>query len=87
MMDTATRPRMRATRLADVLKAQGRKRRWLAEQVGVSESFISRIVAGERMADAALAERIAAILGTPIFFVFDMPVGTDSMPPSKDAAA
>ena len=40
-----------ATNLAAVLEAQGRKRTWLAERVGVSEALLYKIVAGTKTAE------------------------------------
>ena len=60
-----------ATNLAAVIEAQGRRRNWLAERVGVSEALLYKIVAGTKTADRELAERIAGELGTPLFLLFE----------------
>jgi transcriptional regulator with XRE-family HTH domain len=64
-----------ATGLEDVLTAQGRKARWLAAKVGISESHLSRVVNGERPVSRTLAEAIAATLQVPLFLAFEL---TDS---------
>jgi transcriptional regulator with XRE-family HTH domain len=58
-------------RLGPILLAQGRKRTWLAAQVGVHPSLITHILSGRRTASEELATRIAAVLGIPLFFVFE----------------
>ena len=55
-----------------VIDEQGRKRRWLAERVGVSEAYLSLIIAGSRTVDRALGERIGALLGVPFFLLFEI---------------
>ena len=67
-----------ATNLAAVLEAQGRKRTWLAERVGVSEALLYKIVAGTKTADRALGERIAAALGVPFGVLFEFRERNDS---------
>jgi hypothetical protein len=59
-----------ATNLAAVLDGQGRMRSWLASRVGVSESSVSKIVAGTRTVDRDLGEAIAAAVDVPFFVLF-----------------
>jgi transcriptional regulator with XRE-family HTH domain len=63
--------RYTAARLGSVLAAQGRSQRWVARQVGVSESLLSHAQAGRRSLDRALAERVAVVLGVPFAMLFD----------------
>jgi hypothetical protein len=63
--------RYRATGLGKVLEEQGRKRRWLARRVGISEPYLSRIIAGDKTIDRARGERIGALLGVPFFLLFE----------------
>ncbi len=79
-------PRYIAQNLGSTLDAQGRKRRWLAHQVGVSESLISKVIAGERTVDHALAERITAIVGIPFFLLFDLHERNESVSQAEHAA-
>lgn len=65
-------PRYIGTRIAPVLQVQGRKARWLAARVGVSESMISKIAAGDRFAGEELASRIAEVLGVEIGMLFEL---------------
>ena len=46
-------PRYVGTRIGAALAAQGRKRRWLADLLGVSESYLSR---APKVPDLALDE-------------------------------
>jgi hypothetical protein len=64
--------RYRATELGQVIDAQGRKRRWVADRVGISESYLSRIIAGEKTIDRARGERIGSLLGVPFFVLFEV---------------
>jgi transcriptional regulator with XRE-family HTH domain len=65
--------------LAETLDAQGRKARWLASEVGVSESLISKIGKGIRLADEPLAERIAKTLGVPFSMLFELHERSESL--------
>jgi hypothetical protein len=64
--------RYRATGLGEVIDEQGRKRRWLADRVGVSEAYLSMIISGMRTVDRSLGERIGALLGVPFFLLFEL---------------
>ena len=75
-----------ATNLAEVIAAQGRRRNWLAERVGVSESLISKIVAGTKTADRVLGERIADVLGVPFGVLFEFRERNDFIPPVEQEA-
>ena len=55
----------RRTRLGWVLREQGRRQDWLAEQVGVDPSHISRIVHG-LFPSQATAEKIADALDVEV---------------------
>lgn len=63
--------RYRATGLGEVIDAQGRKRRWVADRVGMSEAYLSMIISGERTVDRGQGERIGALLGVPFFLLFE----------------
>lgn len=69
----------KANGLEEVLTAQGRKARWLAAKVGISESHLSRIVSGDRLASRTLAEKIAATLQIPLFLAFEFTKRSDSI--------
>lgn len=76
--DMPSNQRYVATNLAAVLEAQGRKRTWLAERVGVSDALLYKIVAGAKTADRGLGERIAACLGVPFGVLFEFRERNDS---------
>jgi transcriptional regulator with XRE-family HTH domain len=69
---TEEEQRYRATHLGEVLEEQGRKRSWLAERAGVTGSYVTMIVSGERTVDQVLGERIAALLDVPFFLLFEL---------------
>lgn len=64
--------RFLAKGLGDVMDEQGRKRRWLADRIGVSESYLSMVISGGRTVDRALGERIGSLLGVPFFLLFEL---------------
>ncbi len=74
------RTRYQSTNLDRVLADQGRKQRWLARRVGVSESLVSMLISGERTISADMAERIAAALDVPLFLLFELSVSSESLP-------
>lgn len=79
MQKHTTAPRYRATsNLEAVLAEQGRRKDWLAIEVGVSPATVTRIVTGTRGADEAVAQRIAKALGVPLFLLFELPISDES---------
>lgn len=60
--------RLRATQLEEVIRSQGRTKRWLASRVGLSESYLGRIVNGTFPVHEEKAVRIANELGVPPLF-------------------
>ena len=68
-----------ATHLGAVLESQGRKQCWLAGRIGVSGGYVSLIVAGERTVDRATGERIASLLGVPLYLLFALGQQSDDI--------
>lgn len=64
--------RYTTTNLATTLEQKGVKQSWIARQVGVSTSFVSKVVAGDRTVDRSTAERISTLLGVPLFLLFEL---------------
>lgn len=58
--------------LGDELDRQGRKRRWLAIEVGVHPETVSRWVDNEAIPDAANCVKIADALGVDRDFLLDL---------------
>lgn len=56
--------------LFEILKAQGRTQRWLAGQLGIHESLLSKYAQGHRKLPASIAEESARILGVPVSIVY-----------------
>lgn len=55
--------------IGTVLAAQGRRQDWLAAQVGVSASTVTRWITGEIAISRSHAEIVAKTLGVPFFVV------------------
>ena len=53
------------------MRAQGRKQRWLAAQLGFNESHFTRALAGRKTLSREQAEILCRILGVPLFLIFD----------------
>jgi transcriptional regulator with XRE-family HTH domain len=70
--------RYRSTNLAAVIKQQGRFQRWLALQLGLSESMVSKVALGQRTLSRSHAERVAQLLGVPFFVLFELQSCNDS---------
>ena len=51
------------TKLRQVMEQQGRRHVWLAEQIGVSPSHVTRVMNGERVPGPDFRERAAELLG------------------------
>jgi transcriptional regulator with XRE-family HTH domain len=65
-------PRYNASRLAQCLRDQGRKQRWLAEKIGTHESLVSEWVNGRRSIGQRRAQQVADALGIPFYLLFDV---------------
>lgn len=76
----ATELRYTGTKIGDVLKVQGRRQDWLADQVGLSRSALNMAMKGSRTINAEYATQIAAVLGVPFFMLFESPVGSTELP-------
>lgn len=51
--------------LKRVMRAQGRTQRWLADQLGIHETVLSKYANGHRPMSDELVREIARILGVP----------------------
>jgi transcriptional regulator with XRE-family HTH domain len=69
--------RYRSTNLAEVIRQQGRFQKWLAGQIGVSESLISKVILGQRTLRRRDAEHVAQLLGVPFFVLFELHKGDE----------
>ena len=63
-------PRFTARDIKPVLVRQGRKQRWIAEQIGFTEAHVSNIIRGKRTIDGVRAEKIAHLLGESVHCLF-----------------
>lgn len=73
---------VKATALGSVLDERGIKRRWLADRLGISPTFLSNVVAGQRRMAMPTAQRAAELLGLPFSLLFDP--SSEAMNPSHD---
>lgn len=80
-------PRYDATLLAQVLRDQGRKQRWLASAIGTHESLVSEWVNGRRTIGERRARQIADILGMPFYLLFPVTDVTESVTSQKERVA
>ena len=71
-------PSATATRLFDILAAQGRRQDWLAEQVGCSQAYVSMMKSGQRPLPDWFVERAARVLGVPVeVLLFDATLSSE----------
>lgn len=66
--------------LRETMERQGRRHDWVAAMVGMSKTEFSHVVAGRRKVNLEQAVKIAAVLGVPVSFVFEFPIGNNSVP-------
>lgn len=57
-------------RVRETLDYQGRHHRWLAEQLGVDKSTLSKVLQGERPMPAGWEDQIAFLLQVPKSVLF-----------------
>lgn len=55
--------------LKEILKETGRKNRWVAKKMGVSECLVSLWINGHRRILSKYRKRLAEILGIPVFML------------------
>ena len=58
--------------LAETLRKQGRMAAWVATQIGVTRSGMTRIMAGERKIDERRAQAVSDLLGVPFGVLFEI---------------
>jgi len=78
--------RYKASQLAAVLENQGRKQRWLALQLGIHESIVSAWISGKRTLGEDRAKQVADTLGLPLFLLFDVTNGTETVAETREVA-
>jgi len=60
-------------RIRATIAAQGRRLDWVASQMGISPSYLTRLLDGERRWTSRLRARITAVLGVPEGVLFFAP--------------
>ncbi len=78
--------RYTGSRIGGVLSEQGRRQDWLAFRVGVTPATVNRWIRGTRSMDHTSASRVADALGVPFYLLFDVPIGTLSVPKKDNVA-
>ncbi len=58
--------------LDHVIRSQGRTKQWIADQIGISRSHFSHVVARRRTIGDAEAEQVARTLNVPLFLLFEL---------------
>lgn len=61
--------------LRETIDRQGLRYDWVASMVGMSKFEFSKLLARRRGVDVKTAGEIAALLGVPVFFAFELPDG------------
>lgn len=69
------REQPRTSPLADLIERQGRRKSWLAKQVGVSPTLVSMWLSGRRRIRAEHVARIAELLGVETWEVTGQETG------------
>lgn len=72
MLGMDTQKRFDGTKLGLALKDQGRSKRWLAFRLGVSESYVGKVIQGQRTFPEPLAIRAAELLGLSFSLHFEL---------------
>ena len=67
------------------MQQQGRMAMWFADQLGVSRSFFSHVLAGRKSLSETDARLVAAVLGTDLALLFDVSDGAQSAPEGEAA--
>lgn len=73
--------------LKEVLRSQGRSARWVAQQVGISETLISHAIYGRKTVTHDTARRIAEVLGVRFGLLFELPDGSEVLTPKEAVSA
>ena len=59
---------------------------WLARQLGFSRQYTSDVAHGQRTCNQETADRMAAMIGLPLFLGFELLDSNKSLLTSRDAA-
>jgi plasmid maintenance system antidote protein VapI len=81
-----TNERYVAANLLLVLREQGRLQKWVAKQIGVTESMISHVLKGRKTLSRSQAERVSQVLGVPFFVLFNLCEGSTIASEEQDRA-
>ncbi len=73
--------------LRESIEKQGRRFDWMASMIGISKAHFSHVLAGRRDLDVNKAGQVSAILGLPLFFLFQLPQGNNDEPQGSSEEA
>ena len=82
-MVVETTPHEIRTRVFDVLAERGIRQDWFARQIGVSQTYLSRIKLGRTPISRRFMQDAVRVLGLPLedlFFAVPLPPGSNSIP-------
>lgn len=57
------------THITAIIEARGLRRDWLAARLGVSPSYLTRLLNGQRRMQPSIAIRMADVLQLPVDFI------------------
>lgn len=66
------------------IDAQGRRHDWIASRLGVSKSYLSKILSGQSSVAIGDARVIAALIDGELGVLFDVPGDNDLLPDGGD---
>lgn len=53
-------------RVRTIIRRKGFRMGWVADQLGIAPSYLSRLLSGDRCMTQEWAERLAEVLGVPV---------------------
>lgn len=74
-------------RVKEEIVSQGRRFDWIADQVGVSKSHLTRVLSGERHVDEFTARLIAVLLGRDFSLLWEVADSIEKVTESKESVA
>ena len=73
-------------RIRDELRAQKRSTSWLAEQTGISQRQIQRIISERKSIDTADLYRISSAMGVDFFYLYSLQLHFPEPPRTSQAS-
>lgn len=70
----ATRTTYNGRKVAELIEFRGLRHRWVAEQLDVHYSYLSKLLSGDKPITDDIARRLSVILAVPTSFFTEEPV-------------